>query len=132
MKALRVRVLLIDDFEPWRRRIRSILLENHYDLVWEASDGSEGVQKAKELQPDLVLIDIGLPTLNGIEAARQISELVPKSKILFVSLQRDEDLVQRAMLNGGAGYVIKTSVNRDLLVAVEAVLQGQRFLSTDL
>src|SRR5215472_8310494 len=128
-----VRVLLVDDYEPFRRVIVSRLQERPELLVIaEASDGFEAVQKAKELQPDLILLDIGLPKLNGIEAARQIREVSPTSKILFVSECRSADITEAALNTGGCGYVVKSDVTGDLSVAVDAVVKGERFLSASL
>jgi DNA-binding NarL/FixJ family response regulator len=101
-------------------------------IIGEASEGLEAVQKAEELNPDLILLDIGLPTLNGIEAAHRISRLVPAAKILFVSQENDKDLVAAALSNGAKGYVRKQNANSELLSAVEAVLQGNRFVSEGL
>jgi CheY-like chemotaxis protein len=101
-------------------------------IICEASNGSEAVQKAEELQPDLILLDIGLPRLNGIEAARRIRKLSPKSKILFVSQESSADVVQEALSLGALGYVVKTHAGKDLLAAVEAVLQGRLFLGSGL
>ena len=81
-----VRILIVDDCEPWRRMILTLLQEYpDWQIICEASDGLEAVQKSKELQPDLILLDIGLPGMNGIEAARQIREIAPRSKILFLT-----------------------------------------------
>jgi DNA-binding NarL/FixJ family response regulator len=99
-------------------------------VIGEASDGLEAVQKAEELKPDLILLDIGLPTLNGIEAARQIRKLAPESKILFVSQESSADLVQEALSLGAWGYVAKTRAGSELLVAVEEVLHDRRFVGT--
>ena len=93
------------------------------------SDGLEAVQKAEELKPDLILLDIGLPTLNGIEAARRILELAPESKIIFLTLQTSPAFVQEAMRLGAWGYVFKTHAAADLLPAINAVLSGQQFVS---
>jgi DNA-binding NarL/FixJ family response regulator len=101
-------------------------------IVGEASDGLEAVQKAQELQPDLILLDIGLPMLNGIEAARRIRELSPKSKILYVSEDRSLDFVEEALRTGAAGYVVKSDAGSELLSAVDAVLLGKRFVSASL
>jgi DNA-binding NarL/FixJ family response regulator len=103
-----------------------------WQLVGEAADGLEAVQKAEELQPDLILLDIGLPTLNGIAAARRIRELSPKSKILFLSQESSVDAVQEALSVGGQGYVVKAHAGSELLPAIEAVLQGRQFVSAGL
>lgn len=133
MGESRIRIFVVDDFEPWRRFICSTL-SNHpkWRVIAEASDGVEAVQRAKELQPDLILLDIGLPALNGIEAARGIRELSPKSKILFVSEHRSIDIAKEAIRAGGCGYVIKSSAGKDLLPAVSAVIQGKQFASSEL
>jgi DNA-binding NarL/FixJ family response regulator len=119
------RVLVVDDFEAFRRFVCSTLGKNpELQVVGEASDGLEAVHKAKELQPDLILLDLGLPTLNGIEAARQIRKLAPESKILFLSQESSADVVQEALSMGALGYIVKAHAGSELLAAVEAVLQG--------
>jgi DNA-binding NarL/FixJ family response regulator len=125
-----IRVLVIEDFEPFRRLICSTL-EGRGDLevICEVFDGLAAVQKAEELQPDLILLDIGLPTLNGMEAARQIRKLVPEAKILFVSQESSPDVVQEALSLGARGYVVKTRAGSDLLSAVDAVLLEKQFVS---
>ena len=97
-------------------------------VIGVASDGLEAVQKAEELQPDLILLDIGLPSLNGIEVARQIRKLSPKSKILFVSQESSADIVQGALGTGAQGYVLKSDAERELLEGVNAVLRGEQFV----
>jgi DNA-binding NarL/FixJ family response regulator len=125
-----VRVLVVDDYEPFRHFVCSTLGKRPgFLIVGEASDGLEGVVKAEELKPDLIVLDIGLPTLNGIEAARQILKVAPESKIIFVSQESSADLVQEARRLGARGYVVKTSVASDLLAAVESVLLGKYFVS---
>ena len=128
MQLSRVRILLVDDFKPWRR-FASLLLQGKPELqvVGEASDGLEAVQKAAELKPDLILMDIGLPTLNGIEAARQIRELAPESKIIFLNQESSADVVQEALSLGALGYVVKAQAVSDLLAAVDAVMSGKKF-----
>jgi DNA-binding NarL/FixJ family response regulator len=123
-----LRVLLVEDFEPFRRFIRTTL-QTELQIIAEVSDGLEAVSKAEELQPDLILLDIGLPTLNGIEAARQIHLLSPQSKILFVSQESSADVIEEAMNSGALGYVVKAHAATDLLDAVEAVCQGRKFVS---
>ena len=98
-------------------------------VIGVASDGLETVQKAEELQPDLILLDIGLPSLNGIEVARQIRKFSPKSKILFVSQESSADIVQGALGTGAQGYVLKSDAERELLEGVNAVLRGGQFVS---
>ena len=124
------RIMVVDDFKDWRLKVCSILEQSQELLVvGEASDGAEAVQKAQELQPDLIVLDIGLPKLNGIEAAPRMSELSPGSKILFLSQANDADSIQAALSAGACGYVHKLSAGTQLLSAVAAVLQGQRFVT---
>jgi DNA-binding NarL/FixJ family response regulator len=124
-----VRVLVVDDFEPFRRFVVSILQRRpELQIICEVADGLEAVQKAEELKADLILLDIGLPKLNGIEAARRIRKLSPGSKILFVSQESSADLMQGAFDAGGCGYVVKTDAGSELLTAVSVVLRGGRFL----
>lgn len=128
-----IRVLVVDDYEPWRRYVSSKLRnEQGLQVIGEASDGIEAVGKAEELQPDLVLLDIGLPTLNGIEAARRIREISPACKILFVSENRSPDIAAKALSTGAGGYVVKSAAGTELLLAVKAVLEGRRFVSASL
>jgi DNA-binding NarL/FixJ family response regulator len=128
-----VQVLVVDDYEPWRRFVSTTLQKQlTLQVIGEAVDGLEAVQKAQQLQPDLILLDIGLPTLNGIEAARRIRELSPKSKILLVSENRSWDIVEEALRTGAGGYVVKSDAAGELLPAVNAVLGGKRFVSASL
>jgi DNA-binding NarL/FixJ family response regulator len=124
-----VRVLLVEDFEPFRGFIRTILQKSELQIIAEVSDGLEAVRKAQELQPDLILLDIGLPGLNGIEAARRIRTLSPQSNILFVSQESSADVIEEAMNSGAMGYVVKGQAASDLLAAVEVVRQGGKFVS---
>lgn len=125
-----VRVLVVDDYQPWLRFVRSALHEaREFQVIGEASDGAEAVEKAAQLQPDLILLDIGLPTLNGIEAARRILEHCPDTTILFVSEQRSQDVVEEAM-STGSGYVFKSRAPRELFPAIKTVIEGGRFVST--
>jgi len=133
LAASLVRVLLVEDFEPFRRFVVSILQKQpDLQIICEVSNGLEAVQKAEELQPDLVLLDIGLPNLNGIEAARRICKVSPKSKILFLSENRSLDIAEEALRVGAGGYVVKSDTAGELLPAVEAVLNGKRFVSASL
>ena len=126
-------VLVVEDYEPFRRFICSTLGKRpELQIVGQASDGLQAVQKTEELQPDLILLDIGLRTINGIEAAYRISRLVPSAKILFVSQNNDADVVAAALSNGAKGYVRKQNALTDLLPAIEAVLRGDRFVSRGL
>jgi len=126
-----IRVLVVEDFAPFRQFIGSALARRcDLQIVGEAADGEEAVQKAKELQPDLILLDIGLPTLNGIEAARRIRTLSAESKILFVSQESSWDVVQEALRSGGLGYVVKAHAGSELLAAVDALCQGRQYIGS--
>jgi DNA-binding NarL/FixJ family response regulator len=111
-----------------------LLLQNNPELqvICEVSDGLVAVQMAGELKPDLILLDIGLPKLNGIEAARRIGQLSPNSRIVFVSMDNSLDTVQAALATGALGYVQKASAGSDLLPAIEAVLRGEPFVSSSI
>jgi DNA-binding NarL/FixJ family response regulator len=126
-----IRVLVVEDFEPFRRFICSKLAEKpELKVLGEASDGVEAVHKADKLDPDLVLLDIGLPKLNGIEVARQLRTLVPASKIIFVTQESSADMVREALSLGAWGYVVKTTAESDLLAAVQSVISENRFVSS--
>ena len=133
METASVKVLVVEDSEPFRKFIRSTLGKRpELQIVGEVSDGLEAVQKAEELHPDLIVLDIGLPSLNGLEAARRIRKLSTKSKILFLSQESSADVVQEALGMGAGGYVVKSYAAGELLPAVDTVLKGKRFLSAGL
>jgi DNA-binding NarL/FixJ family response regulator len=124
-----IRVLVVEDYAPFLQYIVSLLAQtDDLQVICEASDGLEAVHGAEELKPDLILLDIGLPTLNGIEAARQIRQLCPESKIIFVSQESDADIVQEALSFGALGYVVKTMAGVELLTAIKAVCRGRLFV----
>jgi DNA-binding NarL/FixJ family response regulator len=128
-----VRIVIVEDFVAFRRLICSIL-EKRQDLqvICQVSDGLEAVQKSEELKPDMILLDIGIPNLNGLDAARQIRKITPESKIIFVSHESSPDLVREALCTGARGYVSKARLRTDLLLAVEEVLNGRQFVSSGL
>jgi DNA-binding NarL/FixJ family response regulator len=128
-----IRVLVVDDLEPWRRFVSSTLQEQpNMQVVSGVCDGLEAVRKAEELLPDLIVLDIGLPKLNGIEAARQIRKLAPNAKILFLTQESSDDVVDEAFSVGAQGYVIKIQAGTELLTAVQTVLRGEQFVSDGL
>jgi CheY-like chemotaxis protein len=127
------RILVVDDYEPWRRFAYSMLQKQpEYQVIGEASDGLEAIHQTEELQPDIILLDIGLPTLNGIETAHRIREVSLASIILFVSENRSREVVAEALRTGASGYVVKSDAARELLPALKAVLEGKRFVSASL
>jgi DNA-binding NarL/FixJ family response regulator len=127
------RVLVVDDFEPFRQFVCSHLQDApNFAVIDQAADGFEAVRKAEQHQPDVILLDVGLPGLNGVEAGRRISHVAPRSKILYLSQNSDPDIVHSAISNGARGYVFKSSAARELLRALEAVMRGERFVSPEL
>ena len=128
-----IRILVVDDFKDWLRQVRLLLQSRpECQVIAEASDGSEAVQKAEELKPDLIVLDVGLPNLSGIEAAQQIRQRSPNSEIIFLSQNSDLDVVRAALDTGALGYVLKTDAGRELLPAMDAVLRGEQFVSNSL
>ena len=128
--AFSLRILVVDDNEPWRRHVCSILTKRkELSVVAEVADGLEAVQKAQELQPDLILLDISLPHLSGLEAAKRIRQVAPKSAILFLTQMSDKDIEEEALSTGAQGYILKIDAARELLTAVE-VLVGDNFVSS--
>jgi DNA-binding NarL/FixJ family response regulator len=126
-----VRILVVDDHEPFRRFVSSTLSEQtNLKVIGEVQDGLEAVHQAEALQPDLILLDIGLPGLNGIEAARRIGELVPNARIIFLTQESSADVVREAFSLGAWGYVIKLQAGEELLIAVESVMQNKQFRSS--
>jgi DNA-binding NarL/FixJ family response regulator len=127
MSALRT--LLVDDHIDLRKVLRSILLEKtECVVIGEASDGLNAIEQAKELQPDLILLDLSLPKLNGMEVGRRIRKLCPHSKIIFLSQDNSPEIVQGALRLGAAGYLLKSDAT-ELPLAVDAILQGKVFVS---
>lgn len=125
-------VLIVEDFEPFRRFVRSLLAGADFDVIGLACDGIEAIKKAEELRPDLILLDVGLPKLAGIEAAKRICSLNPRSRILFLSQEVSADVVREALSSGGLGYVHKSRAQLELLPAIESVLAGKQFVGDGL
>jgi DNA-binding NarL/FixJ family response regulator len=125
------RILVVDDYEPWRQNISSMLEAcPEFQVVGEASDGLEAVQRAEELKPDLILLDIGLPNLNGIEAESRLRQTVPSAKILFLTQENDTDLARKVLSDGAQGYVLKADAGGELLSAIKTVVRGEKFASS--
>ena len=133
MDSRSIRVLVVDDYKPWQTFVVSLLGQDPcLTIIGEASDGLEAVLMAEQLQPDLILLDLGLPSLTGLEAARRIREVSPSSKILFVSENRSRTIAEQTLTEGAEGYVVKSAAGSELLPAINAVLQGKRFASASL
>lgn len=127
------RVLLVDDHDQWRRHVADLLETNPgWRIVGEACDGLDALQQIETGCPDLVLLDVGLPKLNGIEVARRLRRLAPSCRILFLTEQSTWDIVDAALGAGGDGYVLKSEAGRELLPAMEAVAGGGQFVGTRL
>jgi DNA-binding NarL/FixJ family response regulator len=127
-----IRILLVEGFRPYRSLVASLLSKNLEANVCEADDGQEAVMQAQRFKPDLVLLNIGLPKLNGLEAARQIGTLVPSSRIIFLTQETDIDVVKEAFNLGAWGYVLKQDAETELLAAIAEVLGGKHFVSSGL
>jgi DNA-binding NarL/FixJ family response regulator len=119
----------VDDFALWQVLVQTLLEISNLRVIGFASDGSEAIDKAEEFQPDLILMDIGLPSYGGIESAVQIQSLAPRSAILFLSDSSHPAVVRAALNAGGRGYVLRSNAARDLVAGIEAVLGGKRFVS---
>jgi two-component system, NarL family, response regulator NreC len=121
---------LVEDSEPFRKYVSSMLRKHEgLRVIAEVADGLEAVKKATELKPDLILLDLALPTLSGIEAARQVRHLSPASKVLFLTGESSSEVVQAALATGALGYILKVDVTAELLPAIETVLRGHEFVS---
>ena len=133
MERATIRILLVEDFVPYRDFVASLLDENpDWRPICQAADGLQAVEKAQQLNPELILMDIGLPKLDGLEAARRIRTLVPSSRIIFLTQETSAEIVSEALSLGAWGYIVKQQARTDLLPAVAAILEGKRFFSPGL
>jgi two-component system, NarL family, nitrate/nitrite response regulator NarL len=125
-----IRVLIVDDHRAFRQWVRSRLESSErFEIAEEAGDGNEAIAKAQEQKPDLVLLDIGLPGMNGIETAILLRGAIPHGKILFLSENSDCEVIKAALNDGSNGFVLKSEAASELLLAIEAVLRGEKFTS---
>ena len=125
-----VRILLADDYEPWRQCVSSLFLKHpEWKIIAEVSDGIEAVQKCQELSPDVVLLDLSLPEISGVEAANRIRQRTPATKIVFITAYNDSDVMQTVLRSRAEGYVLKWEITTDLVAAVETALCGGTFVS---
>jgi len=128
----KIRVLIADDHEMVRQGIRTLLEERGIEVVGEAANGKEAVEKVSDLEPDVILIDISLPIMDGIEATRQIKKRQPAIKVLALTMHDNEEYLFQILRAGGSGYVIKKAAVNELIFAIEAVFDGKCYLSPSL
>ena len=123
-----IRILLVDDHPIVRQGLKT-LLEGHsgWEVIGEASDGAEAVEKAKDLDPDVMVLDVTMPRMNGLEACRVLRQECPGLEILFVTQHASPQMMREALEAGARGYVVKSNAARDLLAAVDAVSQHRVF-----
>ena len=127
----KIKCLLVDDHTLFRQGVRRLLeSESDFEVIAEAADGGESVEKAREGRPDVVLMDIGMPGLSSFEAARQIKKNRPETKILFLTMYEDEDYLVQCLEVGASGYVLKDTPAPQLLNAVRDVYKGGKYLSS--
>jgi DNA-binding NarL/FixJ family response regulator len=125
----RPRVLIADDHHAWRDRVTA-LLKSSFDLIGTANNGQILVGEAKRLQPDLIILDITMPVLNGIEAAHEIHETRPDIKLIFLTVHEEPEYIRACFAEGGLGYVKKARLGTDLLPAIREALLGRPFVSS--
>jgi DNA-binding NarL/FixJ family response regulator len=124
-----VRVLVADDHQIVRQGLKTILDREGFDIVGEASDGGEAVSRTKELRPDLVVLDIGMPVMTGIEAAAEIRKSVPSAKLILLTVHTENQYILEAMRSGVRGYVLKSRASGELIEAIREILDGRMYLS---
>lgn len=126
-------ILIAEDHTILREGLRSLLTMNrNFEVIGEAEDGREAIRYAEALAPDLVLMDLTMPKMNGLEAIKEIKKRVPASKILVLTVHKTEEYILAALEAGADGYVVKDATHSELLMAMEKVLSGRRFLSPDI
>ena len=126
-----VHILLADDHEVVRKGLRALLeAQPSWKVIAEATDGRDAVEKAKELHPDVAIVDIGMPCLNGLEATRQIVKKAPRTRVLVLTMHDTNPLIQQVVKAGARGYVLKSDVASDLVAAVDALCHDQTFFTS--
>lgn len=122
-----MRILIVDDHEAVRKGIRSLLSATHYQILGEAADGEEAIEKAVHLKPHVILMDVSMPRLNGLDATRRIAGLLPEAAVIIVSQHESDELVRQAVRAGAKGYVTKASLGKELFPALLAIEEGRHF-----
>jgi len=128
-----IRVMIADDHHIVRQGIRA-LLEKHPDIevVWEAQDGMDALNYCIQIEPDVLVLDINMPKMNGIEVIQQIADAQIRTQVVILSMYSEEALVERALRSGARGYLLKKSITEDLLAAIRAAHQGKKYVSSEL
>jgi DNA-binding NarL/FixJ family response regulator len=125
-----IRIMLVDDHNVVRRGLAALLeMEGGFDVVAEAEDGETALRRAGEVQPDVVMLDLSMPRLNGLETARRLRRQLPQIQVLVLSMHEDEEFVAQALQAGAGGYVLKRSMEEELFLALRAVASGNVFVS---
>jgi DNA-binding NarL/FixJ family response regulator len=128
-----VRILIADDQEAIRKRVSAIIKARpNLEVCGEATNGSEVVKKARELKPDLIVLDITMPEVNGLDAARKIKAFAPGTPIVILTVHKSKQLMEEAKIIGVRGYVTKSEAGQNLLTALDAVLQNQTFFPANI
>ena len=127
------RVVIAEDHTLFRQGIMALLsLEPEFEVVGEAADGYQAIQSAKELKPDLILLDISMPRVDGMAAIKEIKRVCPEAKILILTVHKTEEHVLETLKSGASGYVLKDASHEEFLLAMKSVLQDKRYLSPDI
>ena len=126
---MRIRVLLVDDHLMMRQGLKTLLERHGFDVIGEASDGREAIRLARQLQPDIAVVDLVMPLLNGIDAAREIAKASHKTKTILLTMHMEDRYVIEALKAGVKGYILKTQAAPDLVVAISEVFKGSTYLS---
>ncbi len=124
-----MRVLLADDHRMMRDGLRAVLERDGIEVVGEAANGREAVAQARALAPDVVVMDVTMPELNGVDATRRITHVLPRTKVLALSMSADQRYVTAMLESGASGYLLKNAASDELLRALEAVMRGETFVS---
>ena len=133
MEKKKIRILLADDHNIMRRGLRLLLeREPEFEVVAEAADGRQATERAEATNPDIVILDIAMPNMSGIEAAQRIKTLLPQAAVIILSMHSDEGYVLRALKAGAKGYLLKDSAENDLIEAIRAVSAGKAFFSPEI